>query len=92
MYPDRPSVFSQTNCINIVAPVEEAPEQGDSLFSFQAEERSTCSAFVVTGIPVVDCAAESVCCAVAKDTVDEHFFTQAPASLQERTADPRAWD
>jgi hypothetical protein len=30
-----------TNCINIVAPVEEAPEQCDSLFSFQDRDMST---------------------------------------------------
>src|SRR5207245_9984495 len=29
------------NCINIVAPVEEAPEQCDSLFSFQDRNMST---------------------------------------------------
>jgi hypothetical protein len=50
--PRSPVGVLPANCINIVASVEEAPEQCDSLFSFQVRNMSTWQCVRCDGHPV----------------------------------------
>src|SRR5207245_5885751 len=66
-----------TNCINIVAPVEEAPEQCDSLFSFQDRNMSTWQCVRCDGSPGSGLRRRNlVCRLLLEKKKTKIFFTQ----------------